>query len=263
MDPAITIVYEIGSSSITISKTSIYRLLAIDGLEAADIEMNMADSATADGGYVMSERVISRTIVMSFVIFDQLQTETYRSALINFLKPKVEGTLTITRNGVTRKIKCRMAIRPEFKQANIINDQLVVTVTLLCPDPYFYATTATTSNETSANVITVTNPGDAECGCTISITATGGAVINPYFTLVGTGEFVYIIQSMVATKVLQVSTVPGSCFAKYDGTEIYTYTLDSNFFKLEVGSNTITLDSDTGEAYIVGSISFTPRYLGV
>lgn len=263
MDPAITIVYEIGSSSITISKTSIYRLLAIDGLEAADIEINMADSATADGGYVMSERVISRTIVMSFVIFDQLQTETYRSALIGFLKPKVEGTLTITRNGVTRKIKCRMAIRPEFKQANIISDQLVVTVSMICSDPYFYATTAITVNETSSNKSAITNPGDVPCGFIATITATGGPVVNPAVYLTGNYDVVYMEKTLANTDIARISTVPGDCFVEYEGEETFLYGISSTFFLLPEGESTINYDADSGTSFIVGKVTYTPRYLGV
>lgn len=260
---SLSMVFTLGGSTLTVSKTSDYRLMSYSGFEASDYEIEIGDNAVGDGGYYQSSRISARSISVSFIVVDASKTATARTAITSFFKPKLLGSLAVTRGSTTRNIGFYLASKPDFINPDSSCPKLRVTVNLVCADPYFYATTAVTSNETGTNVITVNNPGDAECGCTISITATGGAVVNPYFTLVGTGEFVYVIQSMVATKVLQVSTVPGSCFAKYDGAVIYTYTLDSNFFKLKVGSNTITLDSDTGEAYIVGSISFTPRYLGV
>lgn len=259
----LSMVFTLGGTTLTVSKTSDYRLMGYSGFEASDYEIDIADNAVGDGSYYQSSRVAARSISVSFMVIDASKTATGRAAIMSFFKPKILGSLAVTRGAVTRKVGFYLATKPEFINPDSSVPKLRVTVNLICPDPYFYDATPTVVNETAANVITAVNPGDAPCGFVATITATGGSVVNPYFTLVSTGEFVYVIQNIAATKSLQVSTVPGNCFTKYDGAAIYTYSLDSEFFKLAVGSNTLTFDSDTGEAYIVASISFTPRYLGV
>lgn len=259
---SLSMVFTLGGSTFTVSKTSDYRLMDYSGFEASDYDVDIADNAVGDGGFYQSSRIAARPISVSFMVIDASKTASGRTAIMSFFKPKTLGTLAVTRGAVTRNIGFYLASKPDFINPDSSCPKLRVTVNLICPDPYFYAVTATTSNETSANTIAVTNPGDVPCGFTLNITATGGAVVDPYITL-GTGEVVDVTQSMVATKVLQISTVPGSCFVKYDGTAIYTYALTSEFFQLAVGSNVIALNADTGATYIVGAISFYPRYLGV
>ena len=92
MTPDITFVLTIGTQFITIAKTAEYRLVSYSGIEAADIILDIADNGSADGGYLQSERVGTRTITLAFKIDDKTRTEQLRAWLIKFFAPKQDAT---------------------------------------------------------------------------------------------------------------------------------------------------------------------------
>lgn len=253
--------FTIDGTNLIIAKGTDYRLISVSGLEAPDIEIDTYDHAIMDGSAILSTKVMSRSISVSFLVASSAKINTARAALMSYFKPKSGGVLMVTRGVVRRKIGFFLATKPDFIHPDSSLGKLRVTVNLICPDPYFYANAPVTSGETVSNVIAVNNSGDVPCGFALTITATGGAVVNPIISK--SGQYVDVEKNMASTDVIVISTVPGDCYVTYEGTEIYTFLLDSTFFLLDVGSNSITLSADSGTSYIVGSISFVPRYLGV
>lgn len=250
-----------GASNLTINSTSDYRLMGYDGIETTDIEFTGANNAMSDGGYKQSIRVPMRRITVNGMVSGST-VETLRAAVITFFKPNVLYTLAVTRNSITRNIYCYLVAGVRFTQSNI-NLPVYFDVELICPDPYFSATSATTV-AAAAHSATITNPGDVPCGFVATLTATGGAVITPYIED-PTTVIVYIIYSGTAsnTDVVTISTVPGDKYVKFEGTITYSYSASSLFGLLPVGNLTITDSAVTGGAYLVASYSFYPLYLGV
>lgn len=250
-----------GLSNLTINSTSNYMLLGYEGIEAPDIDFYGSNNALGDGGFMQAARVPMRRMTVDFVIDYGASQETYRATAISFFKPGVLYTISVTRNSITRNIDGYLLAKPVYRQDNI-NLPIFVTLELICPTPYFRATSMTTVNETSANVSAFTNPGDVPCGFLATITATGGAVVDP---TVGNadGDTMELDQDMASTDIVVFSTTPGNCYVTYEGTEVYTYTDESVFFLLEPGSNTITYGATSGTSYIVGKIEYYPLYLGV
>lgn len=260
---SLTLKFTISGTDLTVAKTTDYRLISVTGLESPAIELEMFENAAMDGSAFAGARIPQRIITASFIVTDAADTNTARTALMSFFKPKVAGLLAVTRGSTVREIDFYLA-GVEFFNPDASIPKLRVTVTMICPIPYFRAATPITSNETSANVIAVTNSGDVPCGFVLTIVATGGSVVTPSIVLTsGDGETVSVDLTMASTDVLVISTVAGNCYVTHEGTVVYTYSLDSDFFKLAIGNNTITLNAGTGSSYIVGSISYEPLYLGV
>jgi hypothetical protein len=286
MTPDIKFVLTIGTQFITIAKTAEYRLVSYSGIEAADVILDIADNGSADGGYLQSERVGTRTITLAFKIDDKTRTEQLRAWLIKFFAPKQDATLTVTRTGVTRTINCKLAARPEFVQGNMMRDRLGVTVNLICPDPYFYDTAgteqrfltytpvlnfpmtsivnvgATSGILTVTDTITLVNDGDAPIGIVCDITASGGTVTNPKVTVNG-GEYVKVLKAMARYTVVTVDTRERLKNIYVNNVAAFIFDRNSVFFSVPVGTNTIKISADTGLTNATATVSYALKYLGV
>lgn len=254
----VSFLFENGASSLTVSSATNYHLLNYDGIESVDIDFSAADNAQGDGAAIKSIRVPMRQISIDFYV----SGETDRATVMGFFKPKVKYTLSVTRNSVTRKIYCYLATRPDYRQDNI-NLPIYITLELVCPDPYFFASALATYDMVDGNIV-LFNIGDAPCGFVITITATGGAVVDPKVdTNITEDTYVSVSATLSNTGVMTISTVPGNCYVAVGGVTIYTYSLDSDFFLLQPGSNVLVFNAVQGANYIVAKISYYPRYLGV
>lgn len=287
MRPYINITIAIGNRRITIAKDSVYRLPVggISGIESADLEAVLTEYAAMDGGYLEAVKIPPRTISLSFVINDRSRTEELRRELISFFSPKKEGTLTIERGGVKRKIGFYLSERPNFRQDNIISDRLRVDLSLICPDPYFEDVNPTTVNfmhplplltfpfnsvagvGITAGILVVTdtatlvNDGDVPVGIICDITANGGTVTNPQITM--NGQYVRVIKTMEIGDKLSIDTNKGKKNIYFNGESQFIFDRTSVFFELPVGENKIVISADAGVKDAKASFSYSFKYLGV
>lgn len=285
MNPYITFVLELGGRTLTISKKSVFRLIGFDGIEASDIAIIVAENGSVDGGYIQSVQVVPRSITIEFAIADFQRTEELRLWLIKFFTPKVKGTLTVSRGGVSRRIGYNLAARPEFRQTNITQDRLLVSVSLICPDPYFYdiipgevrfltytpvasfpltsmaAVGVTTGLMTVTDTAVVENNGDAPVGIICEITAAGGPVSNP--KILCNGNYVRVIKEMTMGDTVKVDTRERRKNIYVNGNSEFIFDRTSVFFSLPVGKNTLTISADTGLTNAATTVSYTLKYYGV
>lgn len=286
MNPYITFRFVIGSEELIISKESVYRLISYDGIEAADYELNVIGNAILDGGYVQSARISTRSINVTFKIHDKKQTETLRSWLIKFLKPKTEITLYVSRGGVTRRIYGYLPIKPDFSQQNIIEDRLQISVDLLCPQPYFLDETdtspryltfvptlnfpltflpgkgLTTGIQITSDIIGINNTGDAPIGIICEITADKGSITNPQISIDG-AEYVKVIKVLEIGDTLTINTNPGKKDILFNGESEFIYDVTSAFFSVPVGEHEIIISADVGVTNANSSFTYALKYLGV
>lgn len=258
---SLSMVFTLNGTTFTVSKASDYRLMGYSGLEAPDYEIDVADNGVSDGGFYQSSRVAPRPISISFMVIDAAKTASGRTAIMSFFKPKLLGSLAVTRGSTTRNIGFYLASKPEFINPDASVPKLRVTVNLICPNPYFEDSSATVVNAASHSA-TIDNVGDVPCGFICTITATGGAVIDPVIEWGGSGIVTWA-GTLANTDVEIISTVPGNKYITIKGVVSYTYAIDSAFNTLAVGPQTIVDSATTGGAYIVASYSFSPLYLGV
>lgn len=284
--PYITLEITIGDETITISKNSVYRLLqgGISGVEAAEFEATFTDYAAMDGGYYEGIKVKPRPISIHFAVDDKRQTERLRKKLISFFSPRAPGVLVVERADRRRKIAFRLANTPSFRQDNIMDDRLYVTVDMLCPDPYFEDEAATTYKFrqatgllsfpfnsvagvgiTSGSLITsdtmvLTNSGDVPVGIVCDIIASGGTVSNPRIAM--NGEYVRAIVDLGLNSTLRIDTNKGKKNLYVNGESKFIFDRKSVFFQLPVGESTIVVSADAGMSDAEASFTYSFKYLG-
>jgi hypothetical protein len=269
---------ELAGGRVQIGRGEPFRLLFAQGLEAAQYEVGLGENALLDGGYVASERVAPREIDIEFEAAQWALTQQHRLRLIGLLRPKTAGTLTVSRAGVTRSIGFRLSGRPRFKQESLY-DFLRVSVTLVCPDPYFtdpsdsaarflsvrplfaapltsWAGAGTASGMvTASGSLEIENAGDTDIGVVAELTAETRVAVN--------GECVRALTELAQGDSLAISTVPGQKSIRKNGEPANFYDRASVFFQLPTGRSTVTVSADTGADNLRARIRYRLKYLGV
>lgn len=287
IDASITLVLDMGGHMVRIAKDSPYRLAqdGVKGLEAAENMLTLKQNAQVDGGYIEKEAFQARNITITFVVDDRANTEAHRRLLLRYLNPKQQGTLTVTRSGVTRKIGCKIDGAIEFLQPNIREDRLKVTVNLICPDPWFYEEQATEYEFKNvkplftfpfnslvgvgimsglvwrSDELTVENAGDDAMGILLTIQAQG-EIRNPKVTL-DDGEYIRLLTVLQSGDKAQISTIPKKKDIWINEERALVYDRQSVFFSVPTGKHTLKISADNGVEHAVTKMECSLKYLGV
>ena len=292
MRPYRTLTLEIAGRTMELSKTSIYRIFGVTGLDAPDKAVEIMESGSSDGGFIVSDRLTARHIVIDFEVSDRNRVEECRDFLMRFLRPKDGGVLTAERNGSRRRIEFYIEARPEFTQINIIHNRLRVVLPLVCPDPFFYDAEETAKNfmvhvpmmyfpltsmvgrgvtaglVTPSDRLTLTNDGDEPAGIVCTVRAVGGAVVNPgvWVRPLGVadgGDFVRVERTLAIGDELIIDTRIGRKNIYVNGETFFQFDPRSVFFALPLGESEITVTADSGIAFAQTSVAFRRKFYGV
>lgn len=272
------------------SAFSPYLLADCDGIYTVSNKVGISDNTMTDGATYQGTVVQKRNIVLT--LKDKSDHRLNRYQLYQLFPPDTKGTLIYSEDGVDRVIDYYV----EKIDPDSIDKVRTATISLICPDPFFRATSDieltmagwesaftfihafTADGETFGTRInerlkTIENNSGAKgIGLTIEITA-NGAVSNPSITQVETGDFIKVGTtahplSMVNGDVLTITTETNNKKVKltHEGTttEINEYLdEDSEFIQLIAGKNTIGYAADSGEAYMTVKLIYREKYLGV
>jgi predicted phage tail component-like protein len=150
--------------------------------------------------------------------------------------------------------KYYMAILSEETELEQIYIHGIATLRFECLTPFAYSTTQDTVNwATGTSSITINNGGTAETYPTISFTAWDTSAL---FTNTTVGKKIEL-QGLTTGQTVVINCDTG--VVTVNGTANNSYlTLDSEFFPLNVGNNTITLTSTTHNTV---TFTFNKRYL--
>ena len=111
------------------------------------------------------------------------------------------------------------------------------------------------------------NTGDYPVGIVVTLKALG-SVENPSITLVETQESIRLNKTLVQGEELVISTITGDKHVRgvLNGIEsnyIQYLAYPFSWIQLQVGSNSIQYDADSGASNIQATISFSPAYMEV
>lgn len=270
----------------------------IAGLGPAKADINYTDLANNDGSIYNSARLQRRNIVISLKFLANSNVELARRKTYQYFPIKKELELIIETD--QRIVKTKGFV--EANEALIFNRNSGSTISIICPDPYFYATTNsrtvfsgiipsfefpfendgefTKEIEFGAidynTVETVLYEGDASTGITIKIVATGD-VTNPIIYNTDTGESIAIdtdkLTTLLGSAIIEgdeitISTVVGekSITLLRSGIEyniLNCRTPESTWIQISPGDNVFTYVADTGLLNIQFVIENRILYEGV
>ena len=209
-------------------------------------------------------------------------TEEVRHWLQSFFTPKNKGSLSVNYCGTVRKIEYYCS---RFKDNRInIFSPLAFSLTLTCPDPWFYGvdehTTAmvetvplltfpfnslqgvgiTSGAGFRSTEVEINNIGDDEIGLVVEITA-NGAIVDPYIES-GTRR-VQAKCSLEANDVIVFSTVPLKKDIIINGEGNTPYYRGSEFFSIPPGKSTLRVGAASGASNATTEIYYSFKYMGV
>lgn len=114
-----------------------FLISSITGITPVKADINVTDITTTDGGLYNSARIASRNIVMKLVYLDYLRTiEEARLMVYKYFPSKKKVILQFETDN--RKVRTEGYV--ESNSVQIFTKQEFSTISIICPDPYFYST---------------------------------------------------------------------------------------------------------------------------
>lgn len=259
-----------------------YGILDYEGLESTEYDLEIKDNINTPGGTLKRKRILPRPISVEFEYKGE-DKSAVRQKIIRFFSPYRGGMLTVSMQGVERKIEYEVDGTLKFKKKNIYYP-LTGLVELKCLDPLFQDVIENGEQistwiggwkwkfklpfrmkqrgEPQKNII---NEGDVETPVEIEF---HGPAVNPKIINHSTGEFIRIKKEITSDEFLYINTAFGKKRVEIirNGTreDAFDYIdLDSRFFSLRPGDNVIEYQSENGLAPQSVQIYYYNRYLGV
>jgi len=276
-----------------------FLILGIDGLGPAKATINSTDLATMDGGLFNSSRLSQRNIVMAFAFLfkntiEEVRLESYRYFPI---KRRIKFEIE------TENRTCEIYGYVESNEPNIFQPQVTTSVSVICPNPYFYSKEKVItifngevplfefpfSNESTASKLlkmgeiinrvedTVVYEGDVDVGVVITLSMIG-AVVDPTIYNITTGEAMAINSvrlaalanniGLKANDEIVITTIKGnkSIVLNRDGIEINILNAldkESDWFQLSRGDNVFRYAASSGETNMQFRVEHRILYDGV
>lgn len=253
--------------SITLTNSLDYAITDIDGLYPPSANIVTSETALFDGAKFVSSKVNTRQ--MEIAISIQRNAEKNRIALYKVIKTKQYIKMNY-KNG-ERDVFIEGYVSD--MEIDFFANMQTVTVSILCPEPYFkeaeeiiesissiigvfvfpFSIPATAKIPigyyTDVLEINVINDGDVECGMTIEIHANGD-VTNPTIFNRDTGEFFGLVTQLEQGDTVYITTTRGNKEVQLLRDGEYTNLFNSieqgsSWLQLAPGDNVFTYEADS------------------
>lgn len=271
--------------SFEISRTSGAHLTegGLKGFDSPSFDVSVCPYAAQHGGYIQKRRFSERELSITFEIERPL-SDTLRRSLVSMLDPTEDCVIDMEIGSIHRKITAALCDEPVFSHPTFA-DPTEVTLYFIAPSVFFTAENDTAyrlrdkkslftfpltfmssagmtpgifiSNGTAV----INNPGDSECGAVITMTATGGDIVNPKISL--GNEYILCLLTVHDGDELIIDTRARMRNILLNGERCFSFDKNSKFFSLPVGESPVTMSCDSGMEYSETVVSFTPVYYGV
>lgn len=268
-----------------------FLITAIEGLGSPQNIISKSKSPLQDGSTITMTSLEDRGLMFQGVILenDRVIRQRLRRQLIKIFNPKLNGELTIERDGIVKKIECVPELAPFFP-SNMQNNYQEFSIQLFAANPYWQDILSVKKEvaiwresfefplemleqgielgyREPSLIVNVINNGDVNCGIRIEFKALA-SVNNPSLFNVNKREFFKINKSMVAGEVITVTTdfQNKKVLSNVNGIETNAFNwidFESTFLQLDVGDNLLRYDAEDGLENLAVTIYYTPQYLGV
>jgi len=273
------------NNSLEISGKGPFVLQKLEGTGCAGSDIQTSKSPYQDGIDVLDVILKERTISIKGTILGEDMTDLFskRQLLSRIFNPKLKkASLKYVNDFGEKCIECYSEDAPVFGENYATLQEFLIT--LLCPSPFWLDENFTkeeiitwvggasfpisfpvkfaNKGETKKNII---NIGDVETPVEITFK---GPAINPCVTNLLTGEYIKVKRSLSSDDILIINTEFGNKKVEIqdkNGVRINAFNwidLNSTFFNLQVGDNTIQYTSDGADPASV-VIKYYNRYVGL
>ncbi len=278
-----------------------YDITEITGLEASSFILNTSKKVRLPGRKVDSKSIDARSIHIVASAKNSSNNPVLRANTIKFFNPDYTGTMTVSNMGTVREIDYEIEGWAFSKQENL-DCPLEIVVDLSCPEAYFRNISNFGKNMASviaqfafpwrslaskvsdipapykymghqgfitgykriSQYTDFINDGDVKTGIRVKMIATRGEVVNPFITYAEDGRYVKVIKNLNQGDTLEISTIEGDEYIKYNGANAYQYIdRQSQTFLLEVGDNNLSYGADSNSTNLDVYLYYVPKYLGV
>ncbi|MBN2796236.1 MAG: phage tail family protein [Clostridia bacterium] len=270
-------------SSISIGQTNPYMLQVLEGTGIPDSTKESVKSPNQDGSTHIQTLLEDREIELEFGILESDFPTLFnlKEVVCRTLNPKYALTIVYDYPGGSKKIIGRLSGPVEFPEGDMLGYQKAI-CTIECADPYWtdleltgekLAVSApyfrfplrfipnTMFSVIQNKTIVIENMGHVSTPVWIKFF---GPALNPVVTNLTTGEFMKINKELLPGEVLEINTALGNKSVMINGVNAFGFIdLDSDFFYLVPGENTLTYDAESGSESAEVIINYNNRYVGV
>ena len=275
------LIFDNGRETIDLINDEFVRLISSDGMSAEAI-INTQSVNGVDGSSVVSMQTPMRNPMFT-LRFRGGDVEAQQIRLNRIFKPKISGTMTVVAEHGQVKLDYvveKLSIPPNAFP-------LQASVSLLCPNPFFYSPKNNNvvvagvksrfvlpfqfpagefkiSEATQSAFCAITNNGEADTGIVIKFSA-DAAVTNPMLIDVTTGNTAKINYEMQAGHVITITTEKRNKTVMLTRNEeqinLFNYrAYPFTFLQLPTGTSLFKYDADEGVQSLRVNVTFTEKY---
>lgn len=266
-----------------------FRLLTLQGAGAIQADIQTQKAPYQDGATYIDALLEPRSLLLEVAIMAENNERLYqyRRKLAQVFNPKLgPGLLRYEYDGGTKEIEAVAELAPEFPTGrdNRMPGFQRAILSLVCPSPFWlepyeegaemaawlgglkFALELPTMFSKQASEIIVNNPGDVSTPVVIEFF---GPATNPRVDNLTTGGFIRVTRELAKDEKLVISTAFGDKHVKLveaNGNEsnaMHWIDLDSVFWQLEPGENTLRYSADAGADEARVKVTWKARYVGV
>lgn len=260
-----------------------FYVINVDGMTAAAVNIASNTVYSMDGDTITNTQTQPRQIVIDLLIKQDVSVEAARAYVTQYVKPKQAATLALTYDlsgaEQSKVISGKVAgiVLPRF------TEQAVMQITLYCSQPYWedasfivkyisdiidaHKFEITWSEPLPMGIFDMTrtreivNEGDAAVGMIVTITAQG-AVRNPALYNNLTGQYIGITDTLAAGDEVVINTIRGQKSITKNGVNVLSkLRAGSTWLQLDVGSNVLLIDADSGASEMYFALTFKQAYV--
>lgn len=268
-------------------------VVSVDGLGPSEASINTTDYAVMDGSYFNSAHVNTRNINLKLRPMEHMSVEESRHRIYKYFPVKQKIKMEVfTDRRVSSTEGYVESVTPD-----IFSDQEDVDISIICPDPFFYARDdfeVVFSGEEPAfefpfsneglepqlilgNVVDTTSryiyyDGDSAVGMELHLFFSGAATGIGIFNTVS-NKAMHIDETKIQggfqdQDELIISTVRGKKQVRLLRNGLFTnvlnaVTIDSDWLDIQIGANTIVYSATTGQSNIELSLTYKTAYEGI
>ncbi len=272
--------------SVEMTQSFPFFLQKFEGADGLSANVNKTKGVGQDGTTISSVTLKDRPLA----IFGSIKGDTkeemaaQRAILLKVFTQKVRGWIQYEYGDVVGQIRCQVEEAPIFSKKTRSFKYQDFIINLIAPNPLWISPTSNSAEMAAwvgglsfplsfpmsfamqGKTIAVTNNGDVDAPVHIDFY---GPSTNPKIKNVTTDEFIRVKRDLLEGQRLSINTEYGKKSVQLiDGDGITTNAmnyidLDSKFWSLEPGQNTISYEADAGENQAKVNITWKNRFSGM